>query len=109
MIMSPLLVSRKVEGSREKRSEGITGGAMKETGQNMILLLAVVPGIPESAHNIKLIFDSVGINQHPYILSADLKLLMPCFGLMSCSSLNPCLFCQRKRVKGKWNTAHLTH
>ena len=92
------------EGRRKqrKRSEGITGGAMEETGQNMILLLAVVPGIPESAHNIKLIFDSVGINQHPYILSADLKLLMPCFGLMSCSSSNPCLFCPRKRVKGKW-------
>ena len=80
----------------------ICGVPMEETGQNMILMLAIVPGIPESSYNIQLIFNAVGVNQLPYILSADLKMLMPCFGLMSCSSSHPCLFCPRKRVKGEW-------
>ena len=94
--------SREGKKDRRKREHGICGVPMEETGQNMILLLAIVPGIPESSYNIQLIFNAVGVNQLPYILSADLKMLMPCFGLMSCSSSHPCLFCPRKRVKGEW-------
>jgi hypothetical protein len=67
----------------------------------MILLLATVPGIPESPHNIKVIIDIIGINLLPYKLTTDLKMLMPFFGLMSCSSSHPCIVCFNRRIKGK--------
>ena len=61
-----------------------------------------MPGIPESAYNIDIILKAVGVRSHPFTISSDFKFLMPCFGLMSCSSTHPCLFCVRWRRKGVW-------
>lgn len=88
--------------TRRRREEGITGGKVEETGQEMILLLAVVPGIPESPLNIWTIFDALKLHDIPFIITGDLKFLMPCFGLLSCSSSHPCLFCTSKRHNGEW-------
>ena len=35
-------------------------------------------------------------------MTGNYKLLMPSFGLMTCSSSHPCLYCARSRVKGVW-------
>lgn len=92
----------KVKKARRSREQGITGGEMEVTGQSMILLLAAVPGIPETSYNIWVVLQAVGVNSLSYKITGDLKFLMPCFGLMSCSSLHPCLFCTSRRQKGKW-------
>jgi len=74
------LYDEDVEGGdkkkRRKRKDGVTGGEVEETGQSMILLLAVVPGIPETAHNIWSVLQAVGVNCHPYKITGDLKFLM---------------------------------
>ena len=88
--------------ARRSREEGITATA-EETGQKRILLLAVVPTIPESAANLKKLLNIVGVNSVPYTVTGDLKFLHPLFGLKGCSSLHPCLFCNQLRQKGKWD------
>jgi hypothetical protein len=40
--------------------------------------------------------------QLDYTITGDLSALMQLFGLMSCSSSHPCLYCPLKRSKGKW-------
>ena len=91
---------------RRNREQGICGAPMEETGQSMILLLAVVPRIPESPHNLRVIFEIVGINQIVFQICGDLCFLMPCYGLMPCSCSHPCLFCCSRRSKGKWTEQH---
>ena len=80
---------------------------MQEAGQNTILLLAVVPDIPETAHNIAKVMNVVGINKVPYKLTEDLKFINISFGLQSCSALYPCVFCTGKRQKGEWTEGQL--
>ena len=80
---------------------------MQEAGQNTILLLAVVPDIPETAHNIVKAMNVVGISKVPYKLTGDLKFLNMSFGLQSCSALYPCVFCTGKRQKGEWTEGQL--
>ena len=92
---------RPAKKKRRTREDRI-GTSAEETGQNMILLLGVVPTIPESSFNIQKMIEAIGINEFPYMVTGDLKFLMPCFGLKGCSSLHPCLLCSKMRRKGEW-------
>lgn len=89
--------------ARRSYDQGVSGGVKaEETGQSMIMVIAGVPTIPESAVNLEKMYEHCGINQEDYKLTGDLKLLMPSFGLKGCSSLHPCLFCTQMRKKGQW-------
>ena len=93
-------ISKKMRRSRE---DGVSPvGKFAETGQRMILLLAWCKGIPESAENLEIVYNAVNLHSLQFIMTGDYKLLMPSFGLMSCSSTHPCLYCARSRVKGVW-------
>ena len=87
---------------RRSREDGVCGARFSETGQRKILLLAWCKDIPESAENLEFIYQAVDVNSVSFIMTGDYKLLMPSFGLMSCSSTHPCLYCARSRVKGVW-------
>ena len=93
------IVTKKVRRSRE---DGVCSERFSETGQRKILLLAWCKDIPESAENLEIIYQAVNISSVSFIMTGDYKLLMPSFGLMSCSSSHPCLYCARARVKGVW-------
>ena len=84
-------ISKKMRRSRE---DGVSPvGKFAETGQRMILLLAWCKGIPESAENLEIVYNAVNLHSLQFIMTGDYKLLMPSFGLMSCSSTHPCLYC----------------
>ena len=63
-------------------------------------------GVPESNHNLGIIFSAVSLQEIEYRITGDLHFLMPVLGLMSNSSSNPCPFCPRVRSKvggvAKW-------
>ena len=78
------------------KEEGIGGGAMFHSWEvRKLLVLALVQGIPESNHNLRIIFSAVSLQEIKYRITGDLHFLMPVLGLMSTSSSNPCPFCPR--------------
>ena len=93
-------VSRK---KRRTREDGISEvNKFSETGQRMILLLCVVKGVPESMENLELLFTHVNLTGLKFTITGDFKFLMPWFGLLGCSSVHPCLYCNQERRKGEW-------
>jgi hypothetical protein len=93
-------VSRK---RRRTREEGISGGKkFLENGQRMILLLCVVKDVPESMENLELLFTYVNLAGLKFTITGNFKILMPWFGLLGCSSVHPCLYCNMERRKGEW-------
>ena len=103
------LLDRKVKQDskrRRTRAQGIGGDQrFVDHGARKILLLFVCQTIPESAFNLGRILLLTKVNSVQYRLAGDLKFLMPCVCLMSCSSSHPCLFCPKKRSgSGEWGT-----
>ena len=84
-------------------SDGISGGVrFEDHGQRMILLLGLVKGVPESQENLEQIFDLVDLSGLRFTITGDFKFLMAWFGLLGCSSVHPCLYCNMERRKGEW-------
>ena len=95
--------AEKEKKRRRTREEGIGGGKrFVEHGQRMILLLCLVKGVPESEENLELIFTHVKLAGLRFKITGDFKFLMPWFGLLGCSSVHPCLYCNKERRKGEW-------
>ena len=82
---------KKRRRTREEVIEGI--GRFRSWGVRKLLVLAVVQGVPESNHNLDIIFSAVSIQLLRFKLTGDLHFIMPCLGCMSNSSSNPCPFC----------------
>ena len=70
----------------------------------MVLLLFLVKGMPETMENLDIIFNMLNLESLEYTITGDFKFLMPCFGLLSCNAVHPCLYCNGERRKGKWIT-----
>ena len=99
--LSPQLETPKRK--RRKMSDGISGGVrFEDHGQRMILLLGLVKGVPESQENLEQIFDLVDLSGLRFTITGDFKFLMAWFGLLGCSSVHPCLYCNMERRKGEW-------
>lgn len=86
---------------RRTREEGVEGGQQfSDWGSRRILILAIVRKVPESAHNLHLIFKAIKLHLLDYRLTGDFSFAMPCFGLnKGCSSCNPCSLCDQERTK----------
>ena len=96
---SPML--EKGKKMRRTRDDGIGGGTkFEEHGQRMILLLGLVKGVPERKENIDLIFNLVNLAGLKFTMTGDFKFPMHWFGLLGCSSVHPCLYCNKERRKG---------
>ena len=72
------------------------------TGVRKILLLAITPKVNESYHNVRVLLEKVKINELLYKFTGDLKLYNIVAGIMSASSLCPCVYCEAKREGGQW-------
>ena len=66
------------------------------------MILASAPNVPESYLNCSIIMEKVNINSVVYTFTGDLKIYNIVGGLMSCSSLCPCIYCESSRVDGVW-------
>ena len=64
----------------------------KPTGFTKLQLAAKVKDIPESTHNLKLIFDEIRINQvsRKFKMIGDLKIYNMLLGMQSSGSIHPC-------------------
>jgi hypothetical protein len=93
---------------RRKRDDGVKRvGKNSSTGQETILFLGVVRAMKESANNFKTLWEKLKLEQLDYTITGDLSALMQLFGLMSCSSSHPCLYCPQRRSKGEWQGGHV--
>ena len=93
-------VPKKVQ--RRKYKDGVGRINKSDTGQETILFLGVVRSMKESHTNFKILWEKLQLEQLNYSITGDLSALMQLFGLMSCSSSHPCLYCPLKRSKGIW-------
>ena len=71
-------------------------------GKRRIMILATVPDIPENYNNLQILYDLTSINQVCYQQTGDLKAINILLGLMSCSSVCGCCYCQARRNSTEW-------
>ena len=94
---------------RRTMAEGVEGGQeFKDWGTCKMFLLAVVRKVPESHHNLAIIFEAIGLDNIPFKLTGDFAFVMPLLGCVKgCGSCNPCPLCDIRRtkeggVKARW-------
>ena len=65
-----------------------------------MLLLAVVDKVPESHHNMSIIFNAIGISKILFKLTGDFAFVMPILGCFKgCAATNPCPICDQLKTK----------
>ena len=82
-------------------------GKYKLIGPKRSIILACVFDVPETSHNIGILFNLISLNEIDFLLSEDLKLHNVTLGKQSHSSKHPCSYCDgffdvtiRRWVKG---------
>ena len=67
----------------------------KDSGVKKVMIIGIVPEIPENYYNMKRMWLDVGINMfnREFTIAMDLKLCNILLGLMSHSSMHPCCWC----------------
>ena len=68
-------------------------GKYKLMGPKRSIILACVSDVPETSHNIKVLWDLCGVDEIDYLLSEDLKLHNITLGKQTHSSKHPCSYC----------------
>ena len=102
-IFDPNNVLKVDQGGRVTREYGIGSGQDDSLlGRKKIFILAISPQTPENYKNLQLFYDMVGVNKLEYKQTGDFKALNILTGLMSCSSLCGCCFCEARRDSDEW-------
>ena len=83
---------------RKKYSDGVAPKDILNTSVNKLLILAIVPELPEKYENVSQLFsllklDEIGLEHIKIRYAADLKMINLLLGLMSHSSSHPCSWC----------------
>ena len=77
----------KIKGGRVTMQMGIgSGDDYSLIGKRKIMILAIVPEIPENYYNMQMLYDITKINSVCYQQTGDLKAINILLGLMSCSA-----------------------
>ena len=66
----------------------------KLTGVRKLVILAIVPDIPESNSNLEILFEKSGLNNISFKFVVDFKMLNSCLGLQNSTSIYPCPYCE---------------
>ena len=99
------VLDNKVTRNRVTREAGIGSGEhFSLLGRKKVMILAIAPDTPENYTNLQIFYDMVGINKLEYKQTGDFKALNMLHGLMSCSSLCGCCYCEAKRSRGRSQT-----
>ena len=93
----------KCAADRVTRKDGIGSGNLYSLlGRKRVMIIAIAPDTPENYTNLQLFYDMVGINKLAYKQTGDFKALNILVGMMSCSSLFGCCYCEGKRNSSEW-------
>ena len=80
---------------RRRRSSGVISKERSKVGPLKTIMLATVPGLEESHHNISVVHKKLKLDELPNIVhTGDLKVMNIDVGVGPCSSLFPCGYCQ---------------
>ena len=81
--------------------DGIAAKQLKDTGVKKLLILAIVPGMPEKYESVARVLSILKLDLIPSTFdlkyAADLKMINILLGLMSHSSKHPCSYCSIER------------
>lgn len=66
----------------------------KLTSVSRLVILAIVPDIPESNSNLEILFNKSGINNISFRFCVDFKMLHVCLGIQNAVSTYPCPYCE---------------
>ena len=96
---SEALRREKADNSKSKRRKRSSGGFISKerskVGPLKTIMLATVPGLEESHHNISVVHKILKLDELPNVVNTgDLKVLNIDVGVGPCSSLFPCGYCQ---------------
>ena len=85
-------------------SPKVAGKLRRKLSQKNTIILASVAEVPETDHNLRVIFTLTQINIISYLLSADLKVVLMGLGLGSNASTFSCGLaeCRKESKRGKW-------
>ena len=80
------------------------GKLRRKLSQKNTIILASVAEVPETDHNLRVIFTLTEVNNLAYLLSADLKVVLMGLGLGSNTSTYSCGIgeCKKESKRGKW-------
>ena len=102
-LYNPDEVMRIISGGRVTMEMGIgSGDDYSLIGKRKIMIIAIVPDIPENYFNLQILYDLTQINSVVYQQTGDLKAINILLGLMSCSSACGCCYCQAPRNTDGW-------
>ena len=102
-LYNPDEVGKAKEGGRVTKQMGIgSGDDYSLIGKKKIMILAIVPEVPENYHNLQLLYDLTKINSVSYQQTGDLKAINILLGLMACSSACGCCYCGAQRNSDEW-------
>ena len=102
-LYNPDEVMRSKSGGRVTMEMGIgSGDDYSLIGKRKIMIIAIVPDIPENYFNLQILYDLTQINSVVYQQTGDLKAINILLGLMSCSSSCGCCYCQAPRNTDSW-------
>ena len=96
------VMKMKSEGRVTMKSGIGSGDNHSLIGKKKIMILAIVPDIPENYHNLQILYDLTKINSVSYQQTGDLKALNILLGLMSSSAACGCCYCEAQRNSDKW-------
>ena len=85
-----------LDSPKKKRSRYTEGGTLQKgklTGVQRLIMLCIVPDIPETHFNMKVLFQLTNLNSVKYILVSDFKLLLIVLGLQTATAMFPCPYC----------------
>ena len=103
-IYDPNMILSIGSGGRVTRDAGIgSGDDYSMLGRKKIHIIAIAPKTPENSVNLQIFYDMVGVNHLDYKQTGDFKALNILTGLMSCSSLHGCCYCEASRTSSQWS------
>ena len=102
-LYNPGEVMRTKGGGRVTMEMGIGSGIDDSLlGKKKIMIIAIVPDIPENYHNLQMLYDLTRVNTVSYQQTGDLKAINLILGLMSSSAACGCCYCQAQRGTEEW-------
>ena len=86
-----------VLGKRRKYNDGVKTNTGIDTSVKKTYILLIVPDVPETYNNLKVLLDMIDIDTVQFVIACDLKLCNILLGLQGHTSTHCCLYCESQK------------
>jgi hypothetical protein len=87
--------------SKWSYKDGVRNNFFQSGGVKKLILLAIVKDAKENYENVAKVIKKLGLDDIHYYAAFDFKLANIFFGIESCSSSHPCVYCEATSVEVK--------